>query len=213
MRASCVLGGCGWAGRGYGYEVPVYLVGGAAIHLITYRFPGQLDGFLAIGGRRAMVKFFFAILLLLIFVGAGFGQQGAHAGATPGQAQAHTNPCDTATTQVEMNECSAAEYKKADARLNTVYKNLVRLLQKDAGGSAQQSGGEQKKPEAPAVQKLKAAQREWMRYRDLHCDAVKAQYAGGSISPLEWSTCMTGITNDRVAELKRGYETGDRKLE
>ena len=64
-----------------------------------------------------------------------------------------------------------------------------------------------------AVEKLRAAEMAWIHYRDLHCDAVKQQYEGGSIAPLEWSTCMTETANHRIAELKSGYEIGDRKLE
>jgi uncharacterized protein YecT (DUF1311 family) len=112
-----------------------------------------------------------------------------------------------------MNQCSAEEYRKADAHLNTVYKSLVRWLEKDAGETQQQNASEQKKAETPAVQKLRAAQRQWIQYRDLHCGAVKAQYEGGSIAAMQWSACMTETTNHRIEELKHGYEMGDRKLE
>jgi uncharacterized protein YecT (DUF1311 family) len=61
---------------------------------------------------------------------------------------------------------------------------LIRVLQKDSGQAQQQSGGEQQKPEAPAVENLKAAQRKWIRYRDLHGSAVRAQFEGGTIAPM-----------------------------
>jgi uncharacterized protein YecT (DUF1311 family) len=111
-----------------------------------------------------------------------------------------------------MNQCSAEEYRKADAHLNIVYKHLVRLLQKDTGEAQPLSDG-QKKAETLAEQKLRAAQRQWIQYRDLHCGSVKAQYEGGSIAAMQWSACMTETTNHRVEELKQGYETEDRKLE
>jgi glutamate-1-semialdehyde aminotransferase len=38
---------------------------------------------------------------------------------------------------------------------------------------------------------------------------VKAQYEGGTMSPMMWSQCMTETTNHRIEELKHGYETGD----
>jgi uncharacterized protein YecT (DUF1311 family) len=156
-----------------------------------------------------MLKSLLAVLFLMIPARAGFAQPSAKTGTQPAQA----NPCDAATTQADMNQCSAEEYRKADAHLNTVYKNLVRLLQKDAGEAAQQSGGEQTKPETPAVQKLRAVQRRWIQYRDLHCGAVRAQYEGGTISPMMWTQCMTETTNHRIEELKHGYEMNDTKLD
>ena len=63
------------------------------------------------------------------------------------------------------------------------------------------------------MDKLKAVQRQWVRYRDLHCSAVRAQYEGGTISPMMWTTCMTETTNHRIEELKHGYEIGDVKLD
>jgi Lysozyme inhibitor LprI len=51
-------------------------------------------------------------------------------GRNPRQ-RATANPCDAAATQADINQCSAAEYREADAHLNTVYKSLVRLPQND----------------------------------------------------------------------------------
>jgi uncharacterized protein YecT (DUF1311 family) len=159
--------------------------------------------------RRSMLRSVLAILFVLILANVPLAQQSAK----PEAQSPRANPCDNATTQADMDQCTAEEYRKADAHLNIVYKNLVRLLQKDADEPQQPSGGEQKKAEIPAVQKLRAAQRQWIQYRDLHCGAVKAQYEGGSIAAMQWSACMTETTNHRTEELKHGYETGDRKLE
>jgi uncharacterized protein YecT (DUF1311 family) len=156
-----------------------------------------------------MLKSLLAIMILLGVVSSTSAQQNAKTG----QQTKQSNPCDAANTQMEMNECSAEEYVKADAHLNLVYTNLIRLLQKDSGHAQQQSGGEQRKPETPAVDKLKAVQRQWIRYRDLHCSAVRAQYEGGTISPMMWNSCMTETTNHRIEELKHGYEIGDVKLD
>lgn len=156
-----------------------------------------------------MPKSLLAVMILAILAGARSAQQNPKTESQAGRA----NPCDAANTQMEMNQCSADEYKKVDAHLNTVYTNLIRLLQKDSGHAQQQSGGEQRKPERPAIDKLKAAERQWIRYRDLHCSAVRAQYEGGTISPMMWTTCMTETTNHRIAELKHGYEIGDVKLD
>lgn len=156
-----------------------------------------------------MLKSFLAIMILLSVVSSSSAQQNAKTG----QQTKQSNTCDAANTQTEMNECSAEEYVKADAHLNLVYTNLIRLLQKDSGHAQQQSGGEQRRPETPAVDKLKAVQRQWIRYRDLHCSAVRAQYEGGTSSPMMWNSCMTDTTNHRIEELKHGYEIGDAKLD
>lgn len=156
-----------------------------------------------------MLKTLLRVMFLALLAGASSEQQSTKSEAQSGRA----NSCDAANTQVEMNQCSADEYKKADAHLDTVITNLIRLLQKHSGHARQQSGGEQRKPEPPAVDKLRAAQGQWIRYRDLHCSAVRAQYEGGTISPLMWTTCMTETTNHRIEELKHGYEIGDMKLD
>jgi uncharacterized protein YecT (DUF1311 family) len=155
--------------------------------------------------RRSLLVILFVLTLACV----GFGPQSASSGTRPAQA----NPCGNATTQADLNQCSAEEYRKADAHLNMVYKKLVRLLQKDTGEALPPSGDGQKKAETLAVQKLGAAQRQWIQYRDLPCGAVKAQYEGGSIAAMQWSACMKETTNHRVEELKHGYETGDVKLE
>ncbi len=134
-----------------------------------------------------MLKSLLVVVFLAILAGANAAQQSSRTGAQPAQA----NPCDAANTQIEMNHCSADEYKKADAHLNYVYTNPIRLPRKDSSHTQQQSGGEQRKPETLTVAKLRAMQRRWIRYRDLHCSAVRAQYEGGTISPTMWNTCMT----------------------
>ncbi|MFZ3331265.1 MAG: lysozyme inhibitor LprI family protein [Candidatus Acidiferrales bacterium] len=156
-----------------------------------------------------MPKSLLAVICLAIVAGGSSAQQSPK----PESQAAQANPCDAAHTQMEMNQCSADEYKKADAHLNAMYAKLTRALQKDSGNAEQQSGGEQRKPETPAVDKSKAAQRQWIRYRDLHCGAVRAQFEGGTISPMMWTTCMTETTYHRIAELKHGYEIGDVKLD
>jgi uncharacterized protein YecT (DUF1311 family) len=156
-----------------------------------------------------MLRFLSLAILLLIFCGASFAQQ---APKPAGQA-APPNPCESAATQAELNKCSGEEYLKADERLNAVYKNLLRMLQQAVDDAKQQNDEALTKQAETATQKLRAAQSAWTEYRRLHCDAVKQQYKGGTIAPLEWATCMREVANHRIAELKSGYEIGDRKLE
>jgi len=93
-------------------------------------------------------------------------------------------PCDAARTQSELNQCFHEESRKADAQLNSIYSNLVKQLQ------------------GPAVQKLEAAERAWTQYRDLHYDAARYEYEGGSMSPMVFAQCMATTTKHRVDDIK-----------
>ena len=68
------------------------------------------------------------------------------------------DPCGAAATQSDLNQCAGDEFQKADARLNRIYANLLKQMQ------------------GPAVEKLKAAERVWIQYRDLHCEAARYEY-------------------------------------
>ena len=128
------------------------------------------------------------------------------------QGSAQANPCDSAQTQTDMNQCSGEQYSKADARLNSLYTKLTSLLEKDAATDRpkRKTGGKEQRQ--TAIQKLRAAERAWVQYRDLHCDAARDQFEGGSMSPMVWSDCMTKITEHRIDELKDAYGA-DRELE
>jgi len=114
---------------------------------------------------------------------------------------------------MELNQCSGDQYRKADTRLNTVYSKVLGFLQKDLTDAVGQKDAEQVKYNQAAVEKLKATERAWIHYRNLHCDAARHENEGGSMSPMIWALCMEQVTTDRVEELKQAYETGDRKLE
>lgn len=105
-------------------------------------------------------------------------------------------PCDAATTQLDLNQCYGEQFSKVDAHLNKVYASLLK-----------QTRGE------TAIQRVKAVEKAWIRYRDLHCEAAKSEFEGGSMSPMVWAQCMTMTTEHRIEELKAAYETGERKLE
>ncbi len=97
---------------------------------------------------------------------------GAAGAACPGQ------------TQLEMNDCAAAEFAQADAALNAAWgpaKNHA-----DANGYGEL---------------LLDAQRKWLAFRDAACTAELAPYSGGSIQPLIWSNCLTRLTRTRTQEL------------
>lgn len=71
-----------------------------------------------------------------------------------------------AQTQVEMNEKAYKDYKKADAELNKVYQQLVKILSKED------------------KQLLVTAQKDWLKFMNSQCKFESEEYNGGSIQPL-----------------------------
>ncbi|HJQ23303.1 MAG TPA: lysozyme inhibitor LprI family protein [Blastocatellia bacterium] len=99
-------------------------------------------------------------------------------------AQAKKDPCDNAQTQAEMNDCQAREYKKADAALNTVYKQLMTKIDDEGERTA-----------------LKNAQLAWLKFRDSDCEFEAYQNKGGTIYPLIYDGCLTTLTRARAKQL------------
>ncbi len=97
-----------------------------------------------------------------------------------------------AQTQAEMNQTAINNFKKADTKLNQVYKNLVKKLDE-----------KEKKL-------LITAQKNWIQFRDSKCNFEKQQYEGGSIQPLIYYTCLTECTEDRINDLKKNLEDYNR---
>jgi len=97
-----------------------------------------------------------------------------------------------AQTQSEMNATANAKYKKADAELNKVYKQLMAILDPN---------------EKPL---LIQAEKDWIKYRYSHCKFDASQYEGGSIQPLIYSTCLEELTRKRITEIKASIK--ERKL-
>ena len=97
-----------------------------------------------------------------------------------------------AQTQLEMNETAYANYKKADAQLNKVYKQLMTILTKK---------------EKPL---LIQAEKDWVKFRDSHCKFEASQYEGGSNKPLIYYNCLEETTKKRIAEIKANIK--DRNL-
>jgi len=121
--------------------------------------------------------------VLLLFLAIGSLQQG-------------TSLKGGCETQTDMNLCYGQQYSKADAHLNTVYRDQIKRF--SAGSSQDQKQNE-------SIQRLKSAQRAWLTYRDLHCSIARDQYEGGSVAPMVWSMCMETVTQHRIEELNAAY--------
>ncbi|HVG31305.1 MAG TPA: lysozyme inhibitor LprI family protein [Pyrinomonadaceae bacterium] len=107
----------------------------------------------------------------------------AAARAQKKRAAQEADPCPEAHTQLDMNQCADAQYRKADAELNRAYQQLVRA----SGGSDA---------------KLKAAQLAWLKFRDAECDYEASAYEGGSMMPMVYSFCLRDATAARARQLR-----------
>ena len=115
------------------------------------------------------------------------------------------DPCGNANTQMEMNQCSADQFHKAEARLNGMYQKVMGILKKEVTEASQKKDESQASAKRTAIANLRTAEQAWIRYRDAQCEAAKQQYAGGSISPLIYTDCMKDMANERAETLKRTY--------
>lgn len=89
-----------------------------------------------------------------------------------------------AQTQMELTESADDAYKKADAELNAVYKQVMVSLP------------------APAKEALKQSQVAWIRYRDLCIKSEGAQYEGGSIQPMIELKCGAELSQEKAERLR-----------
>lgn len=107
---------------------------------------------------------------------------------------ANADDCDKATGgQAGLNECYGNVFKKTDAELNKLYKEIEARLKDDAD----------------TTKRLVTAQKAWVAYRDGECDFQTA--GDGSDVGMAYPICQTAITQSRIEDFK-GYlkcEEGD----
>jgi uncharacterized protein YecT (DUF1311 family) len=84
-----------------------------------------------------------------------------------------------------MNDCQNREYKKSDAELNTVYKQVMAKLNDEGERAA-----------------LRAAQQAWIKFRDAECEFESYENKGGTIYPLVYNGCLTALTRERTKQLR-----------
>ncbi|EJW5945022.1 lysozyme inhibitor LprI family protein [Salmonella enterica] len=97
--------------------------------------------------------------------------------------QALADECASASTQLEMNRCAAAQYQAADKKLNETYQSAI------------------KRAQPPQRELLQKAQVAWIALRDADCALIRSGTEGGSIQPMIASQCLTDKTNEREAFL------------
>ncbi len=101
----------------------------------------------------------------------------------PGERQAALADCGSLETQSAMNLCAQQNYAQVDADLNKAYRALKGVLPE---------GGEEV---------LRMAETAWLQFRDRDCDFERSAFAGGSIAPMIYDTCLAERTTARTNEL------------
>ena len=103
--------------------------------------------------------------------------------------------CNNAMTQVDMNQCAAEDYRKADAAMNAQWaETRAAMLAWDKATPPSDDNG--------AAKRLLASQRAWLAFRDATCDVEGYSVEGGSMQPLVISSCLAALTTRRTEELK-----------
>lgn len=92
--------------------------------------------------------------------------------------------CNNAETQLEMNQCINADYKKADKELNSTYQQALKS-----------TSGEQ-------TALFRKAQKKWIEYRDADCQSQTFASHEGSINSMNIGLCLKAKTEQRTKELK-----------
>jgi uncharacterized protein YecT (DUF1311 family) len=98
----------------------------------------------------------------------------------------HAQDCANAASQMDMNVCADQAYKKTDAELNTVFKQIVGRLKRDR--------------ETTGL--LVTAQKSWLAFRDAQCVFSASGSAQGSVYPMLVTQCRDDLTQKRIGELK-----------
>jgi uncharacterized protein YecT (DUF1311 family) len=119
----------------------------------------------------------------------------SHSGAQPKS----TDPCETQSNTVEINQCLSNQLKARDKSLNSAYKELLKRLDK----SDPSSGVDYPR----ARRQLVEAQRAWISFRDNDCSGRVVLYEGGSIRGAVYTGCLIAHTERRTNDLRRWMTT------
>jgi uncharacterized protein YecT (DUF1311 family) len=93
-------------------------------------------------------------------------------------------PACEGQTQLALNICASRWSKTAEFLRSLIYDEVYSQI-----------------PEARKSQ-LKAIEKTWTAYRDIHCTELSEPFRKGSIYPLLYLSCRARVTNDRIADLQ-----------
>jgi uncharacterized protein YecT (DUF1311 family) len=113
--------------------------------------------------------------------------------------------CKDPSSQAEMTQCAAQEFRGEDAALNKQWAVTSRKMKdydKDRDANSYD-----KRPGYYAA--LLAAQQAWLKFRDAHCVSTGYVMRGGSAEPMMVNGCLATLTRARtkqLRELAEGFE-------
>jgi uncharacterized protein YecT (DUF1311 family) len=102
-----------------------------------------------------------------------------------------TDICDDPRNTYEINRCLSLKIENAEKVLN---KYFVESKNRYTGY-----------PEVLAA--ISNSQKEWIQYRDAHCDSIYEIYKEGTIRGIMGGSCMLEVTYTRTHELWQNYLT------
>jgi uncharacterized protein YecT (DUF1311 family) len=129
-----------------------------------------------------MLRVTATLVVTVLTIVSPFGSREGEAQSSAGRPAPRL--CGDLATQSEMNACFAREAARVGALLDTLLKEIRPSLEE-----GQRKG-------------LDEAQRQWLRYRDAHCNWVASSSDGGTIQPTVRATCLAAVTWERIGELK-----------
>lgn len=122
-------------------------------------------------------------VIALLFLGASAQITALHA--------QHMNepdsPCAGVVITTDLTSCLSKAKEKANAQLDALYTNLRNRL------------------DPPDKQRLTAAERLWIQYRDANCSAEQELYGEGTGRYPAYYGCLEAMTRARIKELKITY--------
>jgi uncharacterized protein YecT (DUF1311 family) len=118
-------------------------------------------------------------------------------------------PCDSLTTQTEMNICSGEKVAKVDSIMISIYNNLLKHLTKSLDTESKLTIDKNDKIQndymmilRSQIKDLKASQDKFEDYKNTTLKIVSAQYDGGTMRLLAVNNYALGLIIDRIKLLK-----------
>jgi uncharacterized protein YecT (DUF1311 family) len=92
--------------------------------------------------------------------------------------------CTDAPDQTAMTVCAGQAFKKVDAELNALYKQIMARLKDNPDKS----------------KLLVTAQKSWLTFRDAECAFSTSTAAQGTVYPMLVAQCRDALTRKRIVE-------------
>jgi uncharacterized protein YecT (DUF1311 family) len=93
--------------------------------------------------------------------------------------------CKDAATTAAMRTCENSRYERSEQKLNAEYGRLMKQLDRSR------------------QEKLRAAQRAWLSFRDANAAFVESEAENGSLAPILKISALADMTEARALELAR----------